>query len=119
MATSPTRAPRRLFTIAKHKSLAAIPEAKRKRPSLLAYDVDEIPPLPVRASLSVQDVLAMSVGWIYVVVGVTGIGGSSQQAESLIRMSMIASGVATILQARKGVWGSGYLCPGSCSLTLS
>jgi len=32
-------------------------------------------------------------------------------------MSMIASGIATILQARKGFWGSGYLCPASCSLT--
>jgi len=74
MATSPTRTPRRLFTIAKHKSLEAVPETKRKRPSLLAYDVDEIPPLAIRASLSVQHVLAMSVGWIYVVVAVTGIG---------------------------------------------
>jgi xanthine permease XanP len=65
----------------------------------------------------VQHALAMSVGWIYVVVAITGIGGSPQEAESLIRMSMIASGIATILQARKGFWGSGYLCPASCSLT--
>jgi NCS2 family nucleobase:cation symporter-2 len=57
----------------------------------------------------------MSVGWIIVVVIVTGIGGTSGQAESVIQMSMIVSGIATILQARtKGPIGSGYLCPLSC-----
>jgi xanthine permease XanP len=118
MATSATRVLRRLARHRKPKQIHAIAgQPHRKRPSLLAYDVDEVPPLPVRISLSLQHVLAMSVGWIYVVVAITGIGGSPQEAESLIRMSMIASGVATILQARKGFWGSGYLCPASCSLT--
>ena len=98
-------------------TLEVLQKTERKRPPTLAYDVDEVPSLPLRAILSVQHVLAMSVGWIYVVVGVNSMGGSAAQAESLIRMSMIASGVATILQARKGIWGSGYFCPASCSLT--
>jgi xanthine permease XanP len=115
MATSATRVLRRLAGPRKLNPIHPMPQ--RKRPSLLAYDVDEVPPLPVRISLSLQHVLAMSVGWIYIVVAITGIGGSPDQAESLIRMSMIASGIATILQARKGFWGSGYLCPASCSLT--
>ena len=39
-------------------------------------------------------------------------GGTSAQAADVIRMSMIASGVATILQARtRGPVGSGFLCP--------
>jgi xanthine permease XanP len=94
-----------------------IKEAKRKRPATLVYDVDEAPPLPLRITLAVQHVLAMAVGWIYVVVGVSSMGGSPAQTESLIRMSMIASGVATILQASRGSLGSGYFCPASCSLT--
>ena len=49
------------------------------------------------------------------VVVATSIGASPQQTEMMIRMSMIASGVATILQAlSKGPVGSGYLCPFSC-----
>jgi xanthine permease XanP len=118
MSSSPIRVLRRLTAPRRPKPIqvvSGLPE--RKRPGVLAYDVDEVPPLPLRISLSLQHVLAMSVGWIYVVVAITGIGGSPQQAESLIRMSMIASGVATILQARNGLWGSGYLCPASCSLT--
>jgi len=59
----------------------------------------------------------MSVGWVYVVVAVNVIGGTPGQAQSLIRMSMIASGITTILQMGRGVVGSGYLCPASCSLT--
>src|SRR5262249_7806262 len=37
--------------------------------------------------------------------------------QSLIRMSMIASGIATILQSMQNGLGSGYFCPASCSLT--
>ncbi len=58
----------------------------------------------------------MSVGWIYVLLVVNAIGGTSAQTENLIRMSMIASGIATIVQAKKGL-GNGYLCPLTCSLT--
>jgi len=94
---------------------ARFPE--RKRPGVLAYDVDEVPPASLTIALAFQQVLAMSIGWIYVIVTVDSIGGSSIDAQNLLRMSMIASGVATILQARGGLLGSGYLCPASCSLT--
>jgi len=67
--------------------------------------------------LACQHVLAMSVGWIYVIVAIDAMGGSRADAESLLRLSMIASGLTTILQARGGFFGSGYLCPASCSLT--
>jgi xanthine permease XanP len=90
---------------------------RRKRPPSLAYDVDETPPFSLTFALACQHVLAMSVGWIYVIVAIDAMGGVRADAQSLLRFSMIASGVTTILQARSGLVGSGYLCPASCSLT--
>lgn len=89
----------------------------RKRPPTLAYDVDEVPPASLTFALASQHVLAMSVGWIYVLVAVNAMGGSSADAQSVLRMSMIATGITTILQAHSGLLGSGYLCPASCSLS--
>ncbi len=73
--------------------------------------------MPLTLALACQHVLAMSVGWIYVIVAIDAMGGGRADAQSLLRMSMIASGITTILQARGGLIGSGYLCPASCSLT--
>lgn len=83
----------------------------RKRPSNLLYDVDEAPQLLMRFAVSIQHIFLMSVGWLYVVVIVNAVGGGTSQAESLIRMSMIAGGIATILQSNRGIIGSGYFCP--------
>ena len=63
-----------------------------------------------------QHLFVMSSGWIYVVMVVNAIGGTSTEMQSLIRMSMIASGIATIVQAKRG-FGNGYLCPLTCSLS--
>jgi NCS2 family nucleobase:cation symporter-2 len=84
---------------------------------MLSYDVDEVPPVSLTLALAAQHILAMSVGWIYVIVAVDAMGGTASAAQALLRMSMIASGLTTILQARGGLIGSGYLCPASCSLT--
>ncbi len=89
----------------------------RKKPATLLFDVDENPPLLVRLGVSIQHVFLMSVGWLYIVVIVNSIGGTEAQIEDLIRMSMIAAGIATILQATQGAFGSGYFCPLSSSLT--
>lgn len=89
----------------------------RKKPTTLVYDVNDTPPLLVRFGISIQHVFLMSVGWLYVVVIVSSAGGTESQAADLIRISMIAGGLATILQARRGVIGSGYFCPLSSSLT--
>jgi NCS2 family nucleobase:cation symporter-2 len=89
----------------------------RKRPGSLAYDVDDIPPPYLTWALAFQHVLAMSIGWIYVIVVVDAMNGSRTDAQGLLRLSMIASGITTILQASTGLFGSGYLCPASCSLT--
>ncbi|HEY6677144.1 MAG TPA: solute carrier family 23 protein [Terrimicrobium sp.] len=86
-----------------------------KKPTNLIYAVEDKPPLAATILLGLQHVSVISVGWIFVVVIVTGIGGTSEQAERVIQTSMIVSGIATILQARtKGPVGSGYLCPLSC-----
>jgi xanthine permease XanP len=85
-----------------------------RKPASLLYGLDEDPPLAERLALAVQHVFVMSVGWIFVVVLVTAIGGAPAEAQSVIRLSMIASGIATILQARSIPFGSGYLCPFSC-----
>ena len=83
----------------------------RKRPSGLLYDVDETPPLLVRLGVSFQHVFLLSVGWLYVLVIVNSIGGTEAEAQAIIRISMIAGGLATILQSTRGVLGSGYFCP--------
>lgn len=89
--------------------------AERRKPANLIYDVDEVPPLSQRIILALQHVFVISVGWIFVVVMTSGFGGTAEQAQSIIRVSMVVSGLATILQARiRGPIGSGYLCPFSC-----
>jgi NCS2 family nucleobase:cation symporter-2 len=90
-------------------------QSARVKPANLTYGVDAIPPLPLTIVMGLQHVFVMSVGWIFVVVVATSIGCSSVQTDTMIRMSMIASGLATILQAQtRGPIGSGYLCPFSC-----
>jgi len=88
----------------------------RKKPANLIYGVDDVPPVAVRIAAAFQHLFVMSVGWIYVLLVVTAIGGTSAESQSLIRMSMIASGIATIVQAKRGL-GNGYLSPLTCSLT--
>ena len=93
----------------------ARPSKERRKPANIIYDVDDVPPLSLRLVLALQHVLVISVGWIFVVVMISAIGGTAQQAQAIIRVSMVISGLATILQARiRGPIGSGYLCPFSC-----
>jgi xanthine permease XanP len=83
-----------------------------KKPAGLIYGVDEKPPLSTLLLLGLQHVSVMSVGWIFVVVIVTGIGGTQEEVTNMLRMSMIASGIATILQSLpNSPLGSGYFCP--------
>ena len=83
-----------------------------KKPAGLIYGVDDKPPLTVSALLGLQHVFVMTAGWIMVVVIVTTIGGTEAEVENVLRMSMIASGIATILQSlANSRVGSGYFCP--------
>jgi xanthine permease XanP len=78
---------------------AGLNRTARVKPANLIYSVDEVPPIPLTIVLGLQHVFVMSVGWIFVVVVATSIGASALETQTLIRMSMIASGLATILQA--------------------
>ena len=90
-------------------------QSGRVKPANLIYAVDEAPPLHITMVLALQHVFVMSSGWIFVVVIATSMGASAPDTQMMIRMSMIASGLATILQAQtRGPIGSGYLCPFSC-----
>src|SRR6185436_16627096 len=83
-----------------------------KKPHGLIYGVDDKPPLTVSALLGLQHVIVMTAGWIMVVVIVTTIGGTPDVVANVLRMSMIASGIATMLQSLpNSPVGSGYFCP--------
>lgn len=86
-----------------------------KRPPDLIYSVDEEPPLPTSLLLGLQHVFLITISLIFPVVIVRSIGGTPQEAEFMVSMSMLAAGVGTVLHAlnRRGV-GSGYLCPSLC-----
>jgi xanthine permease XanP len=83
-----------------------------KKPAGLIYGVDDKPPLTASVLLGLQHVFVMTAGWVIVVVIVTTIGGTQEQVANVLRMSMIASGIATILQSLpNSPIGSGYFCP--------
>jgi xanthine permease XanP len=83
-----------------------------KKPANLIYGVNDKPPLPASVLLGLQHVFVMTSGWVLVVVIVTTIGGTQEEVANVLRMSMIASGIATILQSlANSPIGSGYFCP--------
>jgi xanthine permease XanP len=83
-----------------------------KKPANLVYGVDDQPPLGITLLQGLQHVFIMTVYFIFPVITVHAIGGTDDQAATMIKMSMICMGITTILQAqRKGPLGSGYLAP--------
>ena len=83
-----------------------------KKPAGLIYGVNDKPPLTTSVLLGIQHVFVMTAGWVIVVVIVTNIGGTQEEVANVLRMSMIASGIATILQSLpNSPVGSGYFCP--------
>jgi xanthine permease XanP len=86
-----------------------------KRPANLTYGVDDRPPFPTLLLLGVQHIFLMSSTLLLPVVLVSEIGGSFEQVRGVVALTMVASGIGTILQAfRWGVLGSGFLCPNLC-----
>lgn len=83
-----------------------------RKPTNLIYGVDEEPPLATTMLLGFQHIFILSIAFIFPVVIVSEIGGSPEDAQNLICMAMLATGLSTALQAlNKGPVGSGYLCP--------
>lgn len=91
-----------------------------KKPTNLIYSVDERPPFFITLLLGLQHVFILFIAIIFPVLIIRQLGDSitSETARSFISLSMIAGGLATIIQAfRKGPVGSGYLCPSLCGPT--
>jgi len=86
-----------------------------KRPANLIYGVDDSPPFSTLLLLGVQHIFLMSSTLVLPVVLVNEIGGSFNQVQGVVALTMVASGIGTIVQAfRWGFLGSGYLCPNLC-----
>ena len=82
-----------------------------QKPSNLVYGVDEKPPLKISIVLAVQHIFFLTTGLIVATMITREIGCPPEIVQSVVCMSMIAGGIATILQAlNKGPVGSGYLC---------
>ncbi len=88
-----------------------------KRPTNLIYGVDDRPPLFTTIVLGLQHVFILFIAIIFPVLIVRQLGSSitPETARSFISLSMIAGGLATVIQAfKKGPLGSGFLCPSVC-----
>lgn len=82
------------------------------KPADLSYGLNERPPLGVLGILGLQHVCIALMSLAYPVIIALEAGGTHLDAASLVSMSLIAMGVATLLQAaRRGPVGSGYLVP--------
>lgn len=85
-----------------------------QKPANLIYGVDDKPPLFITGIMGIQHVCTMFIGMIFPVIIIRQLSGtiSPEQAQNFISMSLIAGGIATIIQSlKKGPVGSGYLCP--------
>jgi xanthine permease XanP len=83
-----------------------------RKPTNLIYGVDDEPPLMTALLLGFQHIFILSIAFIFPVMIIGEIGGTPEDAENLICMAMLATGLATALQSlNKGPVGSGYLCP--------
>jgi xanthine permease XanP len=85
-----------------------------KKLSYLTYDVNSSPPLLATIVLGIQH-MCLPFGWIVLpvlIIQQLGNNVSAGEAQSFISMTMIAGGIATLIQAYKmGSIGSGYFCP--------
>jgi len=93
-------------------SRTIIPYTMSEKPSDLIYGLDDRPPLPALFLLGIQHVCLIAISLIFPVVIVRAMGGSAELAGFMVSMTMLASGIATVIQGfgRRGI-GSGYLCP--------
>lgn len=83
-----------------------------QKPVNLIYGVEDRPPWGTSMLLGLQQLFVLSVAFIFPVIIINEIGGSQEDAQNLICMAMIATGMGTILQALNTRFiGSGYLCP--------
>ncbi|MBM4272134.1 MAG: xanthine permease [Deltaproteobacteria bacterium] len=82
-----------------------------KKPADLLYGVDDKPPVRICLLLAVQHIFFLTAGLITVTVVMRDLGCAPDIIRNVVSMSMIAGGLATMIQAlNRGPVGSGYLC---------
>lgn len=82
-----------------------------RKPSNIIYAVDDRPPLGVVVALAVQHLFFLGVGLVFPVMTMRIIGATPEFTRSVVSLSMICAGTATIIQSlKRGPVGSGYLC---------
>jgi xanthine permease XanP len=84
------------------------------KPGNLIYGLDEKPPILTTIVLGFQHTTLILIGCIFPVIIVRAMGASisPHNARAFVSITLLASGIITILQAlRKRGIGSGYLCP--------
>lgn len=86
-----------------------------QQPPNLVYGLDDKPSIWISILLALQHISIIAIGLVFPVLVVRATGGTSEQAEQMVAMCMIAAGIGVFVQAlKKGPAGSGYLCPQVC-----
>ena len=86
--------------------------ATAKPDTELIYGQNDVPPVGHLIMLSLQQGMLLILGTMLPVLLVKEFGGSTEMAIRMVSLTMIISGVGTIIQAVRLRWiGSGYLCP--------
>lgn len=82
------------------------------KPPNIAYGIDDRPDPWIVLVLGLQHLGVVAISFVLPVLIVRETGGTEQQAEFMVNMTMFACGVGTLLQAiPRGPIGSGYLLP--------
>lgn len=87
----------------------------KRKPSNLIYGLDDAIPLPILLLLGLQHSFHVTTALIFAMIVLQGMGATPAQAGFFVSMSLLAGGIAVILQAwnRRGI-GSGYFAPSVC-----
>ena len=89
--------------------------AQKRKPANLIYGLDDRIPLPICLLLGLQHSFHVTTALIFAMIMLQSMGATIAQAGFFISMSLLAGGIAVILQAlnKKGI-GSGYFAPSVC-----
>jgi NCS2 family nucleobase:cation symporter-2 len=83
-----------------------------KKPSNIAYGVNDVPPLGVIVLSGVQHVGIIAASLVYPVLYTRAAGLPAHASTDVLSLAMLALGLSAILQALpRGAVGSHYLCP--------
>ena len=81
----------------------------------IIYGLNDVPPWKDLLLLSFQQMLLMFTAATFPAMLIREVGGTLEEASSMVALTMIAAGIGTIIQASRNRWiGSGYLCPNVC-----